>query len=277
MPQDRRVTGNACLNVPEGSAELAGDLRPDWVSLLVPVGKLAEIARRPSRSTDTSDLTATLRSNGQSCGVGRVLNLCEGGMLVESSSDLEVGEISGFELAGPGFRYVGFAAVAHRAAGAIGLRFLTWEGPVDHALGALIAARLSSGQPGSHAPGKLPAGLPTVWHSRKYDRGAIGGLSMLIEASPQAATSRYQVLNVGEQGMLIEGLGLPVGAQVSFVLAGRGINHAGSGRVAYRTETTAGVAVDPWHEAPQAIRALIGGEVELRPQLKKDAYITDWS
>ncbi len=209
-------------------------------------------------------------------GVSRVLNLCEAGMLLESSSDLAVGEISGFELAGPGFRYVGFAAVAHRSDGVIGLRFLTWEGPVDHSIRALVAARLSSGQPGSHAPGNATVGHPTVWHSRKYERGAPSGLSMLIEASPQAATSRHQVLNVGEQGMLIDGLGLPVGAQISFVLAGRGINHAGSGRVAYRTDTTAGVAVDPWHEAPEAIRALISGETELGPR-REDAYITDWS
>lgn len=195
-------------------------------------------------------------------------------MLVESRSDLEVGELSGFELSGPGFRYVGFAAVAHRSEGALGLRFVAWEGPVDHAIRALVAARLCRVQPGSHAPGNATTGHPTVWHSRKYERGAPSGLSMLIEAAPQAATSHHQVLNIGEQGMLIDGLELPVGAQISFVLAGRGINHAGSGRVAYRTDTTAGVAVDPWHEAPEAIRALISGETELGPRPKlKDAYI----
>ena len=43
------------------------------------------------------------------------------------------------------------------------------------------------------------------------------------------------MLNVGERGMLIDGLARRVGAQISFVLAGRGINHAGSGRVAHRT------------------------------------------
>ncbi len=149
MSQDKRVTGSACLNVPESSVELAGKLCPDWVSLLVPVGKRDEFARRQSRSTDTDDLSASLRSSGRRLGVGRVLNLCEGGMLVEISCDLEAGEVSGFELAGPDFRYVGFAVVAHRAAGAIGLRFVTWEGPVDRSLRALVAARLSSGQPGS--------------------------------------------------------------------------------------------------------------------------------
>ena len=87
---------------------------------------------------------------------------------------------------------------------------------------------------------------------------------------------RHQVLNVSEQGMLIDGLAPRVGARISFVLAGRGISHVGCGRVAHRTDTSAGVAVDHWHGAPEAIRALITGESELRPQLV-DAYITDWS
>jgi hypothetical protein len=145
MPQDKRVTGSACLDVSGSSAELAGNLCPDWVSLLVPVGKLAEFARRPSRTADTNDLSASLRSNGRCLGVGRVLNLCEGGMLVESGCDLGVGEISGFELAGVDFRYFGFAAVAHRAAGAIGLRFVTWEGPVEHSLRALMLRDFPAG------------------------------------------------------------------------------------------------------------------------------------
>ncbi len=148
MPEDKRLSGTACLQVPEGSAELARNLRPDWVSLLVPVGRFAERVRRPSRTTETNDLTASLRSDRRSVCVGRVLNLCEAGMRVQSSSDLEVGEIAGFDLAGPGFRYVGFAAVAHRTAGSIGLRFVTWEGPVDRSIRALVAARLSSGRPG---------------------------------------------------------------------------------------------------------------------------------
>ncbi|MGO9975972.1 MAG: hypothetical protein ACLP01_24855 [Solirubrobacteraceae bacterium] len=96
---------------------------------------------------------------------------------------------------------------------------------------------------------------------------------MLIDEQPETATRRYQVLNVRERGILIDDLQLPVGAHISFILAGRGINHAESGRVAYRTDTATGVAVDPWHEAPEAIRALISGETELGPRLK-DAYIT---
>ncbi len=139
MPQDKRVAGKAArLNATGSSA--------------VPVGKLAEFARRPPRTTDTKDLSASLRSSGRFLGVGSVRDLGEGGMLVQISSDLEVGEIVGFELAGPRFRSVGLAAVAHRADETLGLRFDTWEGPVDRSICDLVAARLRRGQLGSHAP-----------------------------------------------------------------------------------------------------------------------------
>ena len=124
MPEDERVAGEARVNVPGSSAEPVGDGLRDRGSLLVAVGEFAELARRPARSTDTRDLSASLRSDRRCGDVGRVLNLCEGGMLLESSSDLDVAETVGFELVGPGFRYAGLAAVAHRHDGAIGLRFL---------------------------------------------------------------------------------------------------------------------------------------------------------
>jgi hypothetical protein len=118
MPQDERVAGKARVNVPGGSVEPVGDgFRDRGPLVLAPVG---ELARRPPRSTDTKDLSASLRSDGRCGGVGRVLNLCVGGMLLESSSDLEVAETVGFELVGRGFRYAGRAAVAHRQDGAIG-------------------------------------------------------------------------------------------------------------------------------------------------------------
>jgi hypothetical protein len=259
MPQHTHAADTARLHVPGRCAE--------------PVRTLAELARRPARTTDTDDLSASVRFNRR---VGRVLNLCEGGMLVQCSSNLEVGQISGFELAGPGFRYVGFAAVAHRADAALGLRFVTWEGPIDAALRSLVTTRLHREHLGSHTLGSAAARLPTLRDSQTYDHGALSGLSMLIEQPPDGVTSRYQVLNVRERGILIDGLGLPLGAQISFVLAGRDINHAESGRVAYRTDTATGVAVDPWHDAPQAIRALISGETKLGARLE-DAYITDWS
>ena len=197
-------------------------------------------------------------------------------MLLESSSDLDVGETVGFELVGPGFRYAGLAAVAHRHDGAIGLRFRRWDGPVERPVRVLVAARLRGQQAGSQDPGKVGITPPTMSDSRAHHRATASGLSALIEASPGAITRRHQVLNVSEQGMRIDGLAPLVGARISFVLAGSGVSHVGRGRIAHRTDTSAGVAVDHWHGAPEAIRALITGESELRPQLV-DAYINDWS
>lgn len=276
MPEDERVAGEARVNVPGSSLEPVGEGFRDRGSLPVAVGERAEIARRPARSTDTRDLSASVRSNRRCGDVGRVLNLCEGGMLLGSRSDLDVAETVGFELVGPGFRYAGLAAVAHRHDGAIGLRFLRWDGPAERPVRVLVAARLRGQQLGSHDPGKVGITRPTRSDSRGHDRATVSGLSALIEAPPGGITRRHQVLNVSEQGMLLDGLAPLVGAPISFVLAGRSISHVGYGRVAHRTDTSAGVAVDHWHGAPEAIRALITGESGARPQLV-DAYITDWS
>ena len=104
MPEDERVAGEARVNVPGSPAEPVGDGFRDRGSLLVPVGEFAELARRPARSTGTRDLSASVRSNRHCGEVGRVLNLCDGGMLVESSRDRDVAETVGFELVGPGCR-----------------------------------------------------------------------------------------------------------------------------------------------------------------------------
>ena len=101
--------------------------------------------RRHPRTTYTQDLSAILRPPGRSCVIGRVLNLSEGGMLV-ASSDLDVGETTDFELAGPDFRSAGLAKVAHRTEVATGLRFLRWQGIADRPLRALIAARIRKRQ-----------------------------------------------------------------------------------------------------------------------------------
>jgi hypothetical protein len=93
-----------------------------------------------------------VRSAGRACVVGRVLNLSEGGMLV-ASGDREVGETACFELVGPGFRFAGLATVAYRSDRAMGLRFLSWEGPAYRSVCALIAARLRR-QPGSGGAGR---------------------------------------------------------------------------------------------------------------------------
>ena len=97
--------------------------------------------RRHPRTTHTEDLSATLWSARRSCVVGRVLNLSEGGMLV-ASRGLEVAETAGLELAGPDFRFAGVAKVAHCSDRAVGLHFLSWQGPAHRPICTLIGARL---------------------------------------------------------------------------------------------------------------------------------------
>ena len=258
----------------ESSAVPGSESCPDCGSLLMPIGELDEFVRRPLRSTDTKDLSARLRSDGRPGGAGRVLNLGEGGMLVESPSDLQVGETVGLELRGPDFRSAGHGAV--RADGSIGLRFVTWDSPIERPLHALVAARLRGQQLGSHRAGSLLTGRLMAWDAREHERAAVGGLSVLIETSPAATTRRHRVLNVDEHGMLITGLALPVGAQISCVLSGRGLNRAGCARVAHRTHTSAGVALAHRHGLPQAIRALVRVATARGPR-PEHPYVTDWS
>jgi hypothetical protein len=158
----------------------------------------------------------------------------------------------------------------------MGLRFVSWQGPVNRVLRALLSARLSGQLEGPHHTGQLGMGRATVWDSREHDRAALSGLSAVIEPSPRGATTRHPVLNVSEHGAQIDGLTLAVGARISFVLEGCGISHIGRGHVAHRTGTTAGVAIDHWHGAPEAICALLGGVVGLGLP-RADAYVTEWS
>lgn len=97
--------------------------------------------RRHPRTTQTEDLSATVWSARRSCVVGRVLNLSEEGMLVVSSG-FEVDETAGLEFVGPDFRFAGVAKVAHRNDRAVGLHFVSWQGPAHRPISALIAARL---------------------------------------------------------------------------------------------------------------------------------------
>lgn len=68
-----------------------------------------------------------------------MLNLSEGGMLI-AVSELEVGEVASFELAGPDFRSVMLCEVAHRTEEATGLRFIHSDAPARHEIRNLIAA-----------------------------------------------------------------------------------------------------------------------------------------
>jgi hypothetical protein len=92
------------------------------------------------------DLSVSIRSGVGSRVVGRVINLSEGGMLVATARGDEVGELADFELLGPTFRYAGRARLAHREEGALGLRFLSWDGPATRSLRALVDARLRAQQ-----------------------------------------------------------------------------------------------------------------------------------
>ena len=93
--------------------------------------------RRHQRIKDTKDLSARLPSTGNT----RVLNLSEGGMLI-AASELGVGEVASFELAGPDFRSAVLCEVAHRTEEATGLRFIRWDAPARHEIRNLIAARI---------------------------------------------------------------------------------------------------------------------------------------
>lgn len=228
------------------------------------------------RTGDTNDLSVSLRANERPSVVGPVLNLSGGGMLVAISSDLDIGKFARFELSAPAFCYAGRAEVAHREDRAMGLRFVSWEGPVGRSVHALVAARLRRQEVGLHHAGAIGIGPGVVWNSRTQDRVALTGLSALIEPSQEGSIRRHAVLNVSEHGMLIDDLALALGARFSFELTGRGLNHVGRGRVAYRTGTIAGVAIGHWYGPPEAICALISGEPALGLP-PADAYVADWA
>ena len=104
--------------------------------------------RQHPRITDTQDLIAGLQAIGRPLKAGRVLNLSEGGMLVTGTT-LGVGDVTGFELAGPGFRYAGVANVAHTTDGATGLQFICWRGQADRSVRALVTRRSHNADAGS--------------------------------------------------------------------------------------------------------------------------------
>ena len=98
--------------------------------------------RRHPRITGTGDLSATLRPAQQPAHFGApVLDLSERGILV-AGNGFEVGESVGIELAGPNFRLAGQAEVLHCDGRTTELRIVSWSGPADRVIGALIAARV---------------------------------------------------------------------------------------------------------------------------------------
>jgi len=100
------------------------------------------VRRRDPRITGTGDLSATLRPARQPAHFNAsVLDLSEQGILVLGGG-LEVGESVGIEIAGPDFRLAGQAEVLHRDGHTTGLHIVSWSGPADRVIRALVAARL---------------------------------------------------------------------------------------------------------------------------------------
>jgi hypothetical protein len=97
--------------------------------------------RTHPRTTDTTDLSARMRFPGRPSGTRAVVNLSEGGMLIDGA-EFKIGELAGFELSGPDFRSSGLAEVAHRTHGRTGLKFVRWEGPDGEQVRGLIAERV---------------------------------------------------------------------------------------------------------------------------------------
>jgi len=124
--------------------------------------------RRHVCITDTGDLSATLRPAGQLAQFdASVLELSERGMLT-AGGGFEVGESVGIELAGPHFRLAGRAEVVHCNGRKTGLRMVSWAGPADRVICALVAARLpgTRGSRSGHVPRTArqhrSSGAPTV-------------------------------------------------------------------------------------------------------------------
>lgn len=230
---------------------------------------------RSPRTTDTKDLWSSIESAGDAWFDGRVLNLSEGGMLVATSSDLDVATLVGFELEGAGFCYAGHGAIAHRTNDAIGVSFWGWQDGADRPVRALIDARVGRQTVRSRRPGELSVRRSPSLDSRAYERASLTGFSVTIEYAPAGIARHHRVLNISEHGMLVAGLTLPLCAPIAFTLQGRGIKHIGHGHVSRRTLATSGVAVDHWDGAPETIRTHITkASGDSQPQ---ESYVTDWA
>ncbi|MGA2927409.1 MAG: hypothetical protein ABSG43_15715 [Solirubrobacteraceae bacterium] len=180
-----------------------------------------------------------VRAGGRWCGGGGVLNLGEGGMLLERNSDLEVAKTVRFELCGADFRYTGHATVTHRDDGSIGLQFVTWDGDsMNRSVRALVAARLRGQQlPAQHA-GNLAGAHAHARDAREDQRAAVSRLSAVIDGTPGATTRRHHILNAAKHGILIDGLirpGVPV----------RNAARAANGDAPSRSSRAIGVHLEP--------------------------------
>jgi hypothetical protein len=101
--------------------------------------------RNCPRTTDTHDLSVSVLATRSRPAKRRVLNLSARGMLI-SAADLEVGQVTRFELEGRRFRAEGVAEVAHRSSRTTGLRFVSLDVTREPGLSALVARRVTRGQ-----------------------------------------------------------------------------------------------------------------------------------
>jgi hypothetical protein len=104
-------------------------------------GEACSGARGHPRTTDTDDLSARLVSRGCHFAARQVLDLSATGVLI-AGDDLEVGQVTRFELTGPWLRFRGTAEVMHRLPRRIGLRFVELESVTEEQLYDIVVARL---------------------------------------------------------------------------------------------------------------------------------------
>lgn len=101
--------------------------------------------RHCPRTTDTQDLSVNVRPARSRPAKRRVLNLSARGMLI-TAAELEVGQVTRFELNGRSFRAEGVAEVAHRSSRTTGLRFVSLDATRELPLSAFVARRVTRGQ-----------------------------------------------------------------------------------------------------------------------------------
>lgn len=135
------------------------------------------ITNRDPRTSNTRDMSASVRSGGRACVVTGILNLCEGGMLVRFAGKLAVGETAHVELSGPAFRYAGRARVAHCDGVVMGLRFLSWQGPVERRVHVLVENRLRASQIGFEELDACALDRLTMWADVEHDHTVLGQLA----------------------------------------------------------------------------------------------------
>ena len=108
-------------------------------------------------------------------------------------------------------------------------------------------------------------------HFRRSPRVRVDDVSVTIHSS--AGRDRaYTVRELSTGGMLVEGLGLPVGSEVVFALEGTGTDLRGRGHVAHAASGRAGVAVDHWNGDAPVLPAVVahatrGGRPAVRVRL----------